>query len=80
MAPKTCPRCGADVWGLPQHQPHLCKDIKRRLARREKQRDTVEELLEAFLYSHDLGTHTWSVTPLAGQIVAALANMGVEED
>ena len=73
---KNCVRCGAEVFGLPQHQPHLCADIVKRLARRERQRDAVVELLdEAF----QIGNPNL-VRNVAEDIVAKLANMGVEND
>lgn len=79
--PTYCQRCHEQLHGLPEDQPHLCKDIKRRLARREKQKAAVESLIAAWLLSMDANvTLEWNVGPLAENIVAKLANMGVEED
>lgn len=70
---KYCVRCNAEVHGLPQNQPHLCADVKRRLARREAQRDAVVVILDAHVTVQ-------TARRLAELIVAKLANMGVEQD
>ena len=69
-----CPRCNEQLHGLPKDQPHLCKDVQRRLRRREKQRDAVVDILRAYGVGVDRAMRS------AEEIVAKLANMGVEED
>lgn len=71
-----CERCGEQVHGLPQHQPHLCKDIEKRLARREKQVQAVMDILCADGY---LNAGLF-VREKAEAIVKVLANLNVTED
>lgn len=67
--PVICVRCGAV--GHPDVE-HVCADIARRLARREKQAAAVRELL--------LDAYGDANGALAEKIVATLARMGVTED
>lgn len=74
-----CPRCGTQVHGLPADQPHLCSDISKRLARREKQVEAVRFILMAHGFNADLHAGAGS-TRLAERIVTKLAQMGVADD
>jgi hypothetical protein len=75
---RHCVRCGANVHGRPQDQPHLCADIEKRLKRREKQVAAVVEIIDEHLDAHDVYLKRPEL--LAEKIVAGLANMGVEND
>lgn len=71
---RYCVRCGAEVHMSAQVQPHLCKDVERRLRRRELQ---VREAA-AILREHGIGLNRSMVC--AEEIVARLVHMGVEHD
>jgi hypothetical protein len=74
--PSYCPRCNAQVHGLAKDQPHLCKDIAKRLKRRQDQVFAVEHILGCYFPNIDRGTST----VIGEAIVARLANMGVTDD
>lgn len=72
MARYWCERCKQESNTL--SAPHLCADIARRYARRERQRQAVIDELRATSLDEK------SLDGLASVIVQRLANMGVEED
>lgn len=72
MARYWCDRCRQECNTL--SDLHICADIARRYARREKQRQAVIDELSATTLDEE------SVDILASNIVQRLANMGVEED
>lgn len=74
MARYWCERCGEESNTL--SELHLCKDVKRRLERRERQRDAVLNILaeEGGIRSNAL------LVDVAERIVTVLARMGVAED
>lgn len=67
-----CSRCSVQLHSTPEHQPHLCADVQKRLVRRNRQVDAVEKLLE-FCGEFDRRT-------LAETIVIKLNQLGVTED
>lgn len=71
-----CTRCKQQVHGRPQDQPHLCKDIAKRLARRERQ---VQAVLDIFDQSKT-GLHVDAGRRCAEAIVVKLNQMGVIDD
>lgn len=75
MARYWCERCGAESNTL--SEPHLCKDITKRLARRERQVATVLDIMRTHApwRSHDEINQT-----IAEEIVQKLAQLGVQED
>lgn len=76
MARNVCVRCGEAVFVMPRdadNVPHLCADIRKRLARRERQVAAVEAILRE---GHG------SIRPMrdtAEAIVTRLAGMGVAD-
>lgn len=77
MARYTCERCGADENTM--NAPHLCKDVKKRLERRQRQRDAVLEILTENRHGLVLAWEELS-GEVAEAIVERLAAMGVEGD
>jgi hypothetical protein len=73
MARYWCERCGEESNTL--SEPHLCKDIKRRLARRTKQVNAVIDILADAAVDPQPTRRQ-----LAEEIVAALAHLGVTDD
>lgn len=65
---RHCIRCKAETLGGANRPEHLCKDIAKRLARRERQVQAVLSI------APDLSRET------AEDIVKALSNLGVTED
>ena len=74
MARYWCERCGEESNTL--SEPHLCKDVAKRLTRRVKQREAVRDILsESICVRGD-----WNeLGALAEAIVAKLAQMGVDD-
>ena len=72
---RNCTRCGAEVHMSAENQPHLCADIAKRLARREKQIAAVVEILGPgeLPFGRDINT-------VAEIIVKKLSEMGVTDD
>lgn len=77
--PSHCHRCGAQVHGLPEHQPHLCSDIAMRLKRREAQVQAILPILRELNNRHD-SQAVEDEHEAAEAIVAKLAGMGVTDD
>ena len=74
---RYCTRCKAETFGEPGS--HLCADIAKRLARRERQVNEVESIL----YDHFAGYYDINEQDrrdAAYAIVQRLANLGVEND
>lgn len=71
MARYWCERCGEESNTL--SEPHLCKDVKRRHERRQKQALAVYDILAA-------GRGTGTFADMAEAIVEKLAGMGVADD
>lgn len=77
MSRYECPRCWATyhiVKGV-NEEPHVCKDIARRIAKRERQ---VQEVMRLLKSARTIGP-SFDRT-VAERIVKTLANLGVEED
>ena len=74
MARYTCVRCNEESNTL--DAPHLCKDVKKRFARREKQRDAVVRILA--INRHAITN--LELVDVAEEIVTKLAQMGVEQE
>jgi hypothetical protein len=72
-----CERCKVQVHGLPEHQPHLCADLERRLVRRERQ---VQAVLSVFSSRGLLDGYEQTQRDIAEAIVKALSNLGVDSD
>ena len=72
--PTYCTRCEEQVHGKAEDQPHLCKDLAKRLARQTKQRDAVLDLMD------ESRLHGWTAEALAEAIVKKLSQMGVAND
>lgn len=71
MTRYECSRCG--VVCFTTDPPHMCKDLAKRLARREAQVAAVEDILaRSFQYGMPRAA--------AEEIVAKLAGMGVADD
>jgi hypothetical protein len=70
VARYRCPRCDEESNTL--SEPHLCRDIARRLARRERQVEAVLGILDE--YDSHPGGHA-----MAEAIVAKLSQMGVAD-
>jgi hypothetical protein len=74
MARYWCERCGTESNTL--SAPHMCKDIAKRLARRQAQVEAVRTILAD--YAGDIADDMY--TEAAEAIVAQLASMGVTDD
>lgn len=71
---RKCARCKQKVWAI--DPPHMCKDVRQRLQKREKQRDAVVQILLEYIRDLDVP----DIIPIAEQIVEKLMKMGVEDD
>ena len=70
---RVCIRCGKQGnWT----DEHLCDDVRRRLARREKQRDAVVAILEREVLEYGENTDLH----VAEEIIAKLNQLGVTDD
>lgn len=72
VARYECPRCGEVCFTT--NPEHLCKDIAKRLARRERQ---VEEVMDILLASTE---EISSLRTTAEQIVLRLSQLGVTDE
>lgn len=76
LSERYCVRCKAEVFGEPGS--HLCADLAKRLARRERQVNEVERILAFHMRHGDASVE--GVRLVAEGIVKVLANLGVEND
>lgn len=77
MARYECGRCNEVCFTT--NPEHICKDIRKRLARREKQVNAVVGVLDDKMSYYPNGD-TKLRESVAREIVMILANMGVEDD
>jgi len=72
--PSYCSRCGGQVYGQAAHQPHVCRDLTKRLARQQRQLDVVATIL----CGYNLDDAVAKVAAIS--IVGALNRLGITED